>query len=127
MKNMENEFGGLVHKVPRRKTPGTPKFFTVRPMEENKKILKKDQWDYISGIGILLYLVKYLHPDLANVTRDLSKTNDGVKPAAYKELLNIIIYVINTRTLGLRLNPQGISMTPVRLYVLAMVTMLETW
>ena len=71
--------------------------------------------------------MKYLHPDLANVTRDLSKTNDGVKPAAYKELLNIIKYVINTRTLGLRLNPQGISMTPVRLYVLAMVTMLETW
>ena len=42
-KNLENKFGGLVSKVWSHKTPGTPKFLIVRPMEDNKKISIEDQ------------------------------------------------------------------------------------
>ena len=87
----------------------------MRPTGENEKIFTEDQWDYPSSIGMLLYLVKRLHPDLANMTRELSKANDGANPAAYKELLHEIKYVIDMKNLGLRS------------YVLAIVTMQETW
>ena len=52
-----------------------PKFLIVRPMVENKKISAKDQQDYWLSIGRLLYLVKHLHPNLANMTRELSKAS----------------------------------------------------
>ena len=81
------------------KTPGTPKFLVVRPMIDSEKISTKDQRKYQLGVGMLLYLVKHLHPDLANMTRDLSKVNDGANPAAYKELLCVIKYVLDMKNL----------------------------
>ena len=64
-----------------------PKFLIVRPMVDIKKISTNDQQEYCSGVGMLLYLVKYLYPNLANVTREISEANNGVNPAAYKKLL----------------------------------------
>ena len=58
---------------------------------------------------MLLYLVKHSCPDLANMTRELSKANNGVNLAAYKELLHVIKYVINTKTLWLKIEPTGNS------------------
>ena len=49
---------------------------------------------------MLLYLGKHLCPDLANVTRELLKANDGVNPLAYKELLHVIKHVLDMRNLG---------------------------
>ena len=56
---------------------------------------------------MLLYLVKHSHPDLANMTRELSKANDSVNLAAYKELLHAIKYVLDTMNLGLKIKPKG--------------------
>ena len=67
------------------KSPGTPKFLIVRPMVEIEKISMEDQQDYWSGICMLLYLVKHLHPDVANMTRELSKANKSANPVAYKK------------------------------------------
>ena len=61
---------------------------------------------------MLLYLVKHLHPDLANMTRELSKANDGTNPGAYKELLHVNRYVINTKNLGLNIETMGNSNKP---------------
>ena len=58
---------------------------------------------------MLLYLIKHSHPDLANVTRELSKANDGVNSAAYKELLCVIKDVLNKKNLGLKIEPTGNS------------------
>ena len=55
------------------------------------------------GVGVLLYLVKHLHPNLANVTRELSKANNGMNPVAYKALLCVIKYVLDTKNLGLNI------------------------
>ena len=61
---------------------------------------------------MLLYLVKHSWPNLTNATRELSKANDGANPAAYKELLCVIKYVLNTKKLGLRIKPMGNSNEP---------------
>ena len=61
---------------------------------------------------MLLYLVKHSHPNLANATRELSKANGGANPAAYKELLHVIKYVLNMKNLGLKIKPTGNSNKP---------------
>ena len=43
IKNLESNFGRLVNKVQSHKTPCTPKFLIMRPMEEIEKILIEDQ------------------------------------------------------------------------------------
>ena len=75
------------------------KFFIFRPTVDSEKISMEHQWEYWSGVGMLLYLVKHLHPDLANMSRELSKTNDGANPVAYNELLYVIKYVLDTKNL----------------------------
>ena len=50
-------------------------------------------------------LVKCLHPNLSNVTKELSKANNNVNSAAYKELLHVIRYVINAKAFGLKIEP----------------------
>ena len=45
---------------------------------------------YRSGVGMLLFLVKYSRPDISNAVRELSKANLGPKPAHYKNLLRTI-------------------------------------
>ena len=69
------------------KTPCMPKFSIMRPMINSEKISAKDQQKYWLNVGMLLYLMKHLHPNLANMTRELSKANDGANPVFYKELL----------------------------------------
>ena len=61
---------------------------------------------------MLLYLVIHSCPDLANMTRELSKANDGANPAAYKELLCVIKYVLDMKNLGLMIKPTGNSKEP---------------
>ena len=106
---MEKKFGKHMQDVWSCKTPGTPKFLIMRPMIDIEKILAKDQQEYWSDVGMLLYLVKHLHPNLANMTRELSKANNGANPAAYNELLHVIMYALDTKNLGIKI---GFSMNP---------------
>jgi len=52
------------------------------------------QSKYMSGVGMLLYLVKYSRPYIANKVRDLSKCMDGATPAAYKNILRLVKFVL---------------------------------
>ena len=61
---------------------------------------------------MLLYLVKHACPDLTNATRELLKANDVVNPVAYKELLCVIKYVINTKNLELKIKTMGNANKP---------------
>jgi hypothetical protein len=67
------------------------------------------QTKYRSGVGILLYLIKYSRPDLANVVRELSKCMDGASLAAYKEMQRVIKFVLDTRMHCLKLQPRNES------------------
>ena len=102
----------MTEDVQSHKTPGTPKFLIVRPTEDYKKVLVEDRRIYQSGIGMLLYLVKHSRPNIANMTRKLSKANDGANPAAYKELLRVIKYITEMESLGLSIEPMGNSNKP---------------
>ena len=124
IKNLKNEFGQYLQEICNYKMPGMPKFMTVRPKVESKKISVEDQQDYWLSVGMLLYLVNHLHPNLANATSALSKANDGVNPAAYKELLHVIKYVL---TLVSRFNPLQISTNAGKLYISMTVITQETW
>ena len=73
IKNMEKKLGKSIQDVKSHKTPGTHKFLIVRHMTKSEKISTKDQQEYWLGVGMLLYLMKHLHPDLANMTRNCWK------------------------------------------------------
>ncbi len=62
-----------------------------------------------SGVGLLLYLVKHTRPDIANAVRELSKVLDGPSPAAYKELLRVIKYVLDTKGLAIKVKPLSLG------------------
>ena len=97
VKNLKSKFEKLIKDVRSDKTPVAPKFLIVRPTEDFEKISMEGQRIYQSCNGMLLYLVKHSWLDLANMTKELSKANDGVNPAAYKELLHVIKYILDTK------------------------------
>ena len=80
-------------------------------MVESKNIFLEDQDNWL-GVGMLLYLVKYSCSNLANMTRELSKTKDGAKSAAYKDILCVIKYVLDMKDLGFKIEPMRNSKEP---------------
>ena len=50
----------------------------------------------MSGVGLLLYLVKSSRPDISNAVRELSKVMDRATPAHVKKLKRIIKSVLDT-------------------------------
>ena len=69
------------------------------------RVTEDKQTLFRSGVGMLLYLVKYSRPDIANAVRQMSKVLDGATPAAYKEMMRIIKYVLDTKNLALKVKP----------------------
>ena len=61
---------------------------------------------------MLLYLVKHSRPDIANAVRELSKVLDCSTNGAYKEMLRCIKYVLDTKSLGLKIWPKGNKSKP---------------
>jgi hypothetical protein len=49
---------------------------------------------------------KHLRPDIANAERELSKALDGTSPAADKELMHVLKYVMDTKRLSLKMKPE---------------------
>ena len=86
IKKIENTFGEMVKRNQNYKMPGTPHHHIVKPTEETGKLTDEEQKLYQTGVGMLLYLVKYLRPDIANAVRELSKGMKEVTPDAMKEL-----------------------------------------
>ena len=84
----------------------------MRHTIDSENFFTGDQQEYQLIVSMLLYLLKHLHPDLANVTRKLSKANGGVNPAAKKELLFVFKYVSDTKNLCLKIKPMGNSNKP---------------
>ena len=52
---------------------------------------------------MLLYLVKHSQPDIANAVQELSKVLNCSTEGAYKEMLRCIKYVLDSKTLGLKI------------------------
>jgi hypothetical protein len=57
----------------------------VRPKNELEVIEADLHSRFRPGLGMLLYSIKHLRPDIANVVRELDKCMDGTTLVAYKE------------------------------------------
>ena len=55
------------------RTPATPGQGTVRTTDEDDCLNDSEQFKYRSAVGMMLFLVKYSRPDIANAVRELSK------------------------------------------------------
>ena len=55
---------------------------------------------------MLLFLVKHTRPDIANSVCKLSKALGSPSPAAYKGLLRLLKYVLDTRNLAIKIEPK---------------------
>jgi len=111
IKKLDKKFGELVKNLQSYRTPGTPGNHIVRVQDETLAITADKQALYRSGVGMLLYLVKHSRPCLANPVRELSKTLDKANSAAYKELLRIIKFVLDTRDFGLKIEPKIVNLS----------------
>ena len=104
MKKLLNTFETSIRSLQSYKTPGTPgQGITIKKGEYGVPL--EFQKRYRTGVGMLLYLVKYSRPDISNAVRELSKGMKLATPAAYKEMLRVIKYVTDTKDLGLKLEP----------------------
>lgn len=54
---------------------------------------------------MLLYLVKHTRPDIANAVRESSKALGSPSPVAYKGMLRLIKFALDTRDLAIRVRP----------------------
>jgi hypothetical protein len=106
IRKLEKKFGEMVTTLQKFRTPGTPSCGIVRPTDDKFKVSLEDQTLYRSGVGMLLYLVKHSRPDIANVVRELSKVMDGATLAAMKEMKRVIKFVMDTKHLGLKMEPK---------------------
>ena len=85
-------------------TPGTPGFIGGK-VDDISKVDEKTESMYRSGVGTLLYLTKYSRPDITNPVRELSKSMDGASMAQVTEMYRVINFVLEMKTLGLRMVP----------------------
>ena len=105
---LERIFGDKVKGLTFRETPAGPGFTVTRCLIPDQLVSLDEQRSYRSGVGILLYLVKFSRPDISNAVRELSKASDGADNSSFKCLLRTIKYVLDTRNLYLKyeVNPK---------------------
>ena len=104
IKSLEKQFGERVAKKKMTVTPGTPGFIGGK-VDDISKVDEKTQSMYRSGVGTLLYLTKHSRPDITNPVRELSKSMDGASMAQVTEMYRVINFVLEMKTLGLRMVP----------------------
>ena len=73
---LTKKYGKEVEKQQITLTPGTSGFIGAKRNEEGTRINEKQQQEYRSRIGSLLYLTKHSRPDIANAVCKLSKSMD---------------------------------------------------
>ena len=105
VKKIEATFGTEVSGLQKYRTPGTPGQGLIKAQTDEDKVSVEQQSRYRTGVGMLLYLIKHSRPDISNAVRELTKCLDGATPGAYKEMLRLIKYVLDTKNRGLKIAP----------------------
>ena len=77
----------------------------LRGTSEENTVGYPEQRRYRSGVGKLLYLMKWSRPDILNSVRDLSRFLSGARPAHLKAMYRVMEYCLCTAEKGLYLNP----------------------
>jgi hypothetical protein len=103
---LEAKFGDSVKNKRVYNTPGTPRFKIVFPENDDDIIEPNLQSRYRSGVGMLLYLIKYSWPDFWIDVRELSKFMNKARMGTYLEMLRVLKFVIDTKTFCLKICPE---------------------
>jgi len=85
-------------------TPGTPNHYVILERDEAKRLSEEKHAIFRTGVGLLLFLVKHSRPDIANAVRSLSTVVSSPNEHAWKEMLRVIKYALDTKEYGLKLN-----------------------
>jgi hypothetical protein len=102
---LEKMFHDKINKLQIYKTLAAPGEIIMKPQDESEKVDAATHSLFRSGVGMLLYLVKFSRPEISNAVRELAKVNDGPTKAHMKSLYRLIKYVVNTRHHGLVMEP----------------------
>ena len=101
IKKLEKYFGDDVRKMREYDTPAGHLETIQMVKDDEPSIDVNEQTRYRSGVGMLLYLVKFSRPDLSNCVRELSKANSKANDGHFKSLLRVIKYVLITKSRSL--------------------------
>ena len=103
-KSLEKQFEERVAKKKMTITAGTLVLIGGK-MHDNSNVDEKTQSMYRSGVGTLLYLTKHSRPKIINPVREISKSMDGASMAHGKEMYSVTNFVLEMKTLGVRMAP----------------------
>ena len=70
-------------------------------------ISAKDQKTYHSGVGKLLFLMKWSRPDMLNSVRDLSQFMSCARPSHVVTMERVMQYCLCSKYKGFKLQPSG--------------------
>jgi hypothetical protein len=105
VKKLKQKLGPMVKNMMTYKTPGTPGQGLVLAKDEESKIDAERHALYRTGVGSLLYCTKHSRPEISNAVRELSKCLSGPNEAAFKEMLRVTKFVLDSADIGLKLQP----------------------
>jgi hypothetical protein len=78
-----------------------PCFKILHPSDE-EKIPNASQSQYTCGIGMIYHLIKESKPNFVYVIHELSQCMNGASVAAYKEMIGVIRFLLDTRDTSLK-------------------------
>jgi hypothetical protein len=102
---LEEVFHDKINTLQVYKTPAAPGEIIMKAKDESEKVDEATHSLFRSGVGMLLYLVKFSRPEISNAVREMAKVNDGPTKAHMKSLYRLIKYVVDTRHHGLVMEP----------------------
>ena len=76
----------------------------AEPTEE--KLGKEVHWEFGSGVGSLLCLLKHSRPELSNPTRELNRCVAGPMSESMEEMCHVIKWAMDRPNIELRINPK---------------------
>jgi hypothetical protein len=77
------------------------------PVSSGDELNEKEQKRYRTGIGKLLYLLRWSRPDILNITRKLSRHFLKANEAHMKAMRRVMTFCVNTIDSGLCVKPKG--------------------
>jgi hypothetical protein len=105
VKKLQQKFGEMVKGMSNYQVPGSPGQGLVLAKDPESVIDQERHALYRTGVGSLLYCTKHSRPEISNAVRELSKCLSAPNEAAFKEMLRVIKFVLDTSTVGLKLQP----------------------
>ena len=102
---LEKTFKDKIENLRTFKTPAAPGEVIVRTSDAEEIVDKEAHRLFRSGVGMLLYLIKFSRPDISNSVREIAKVMDGPTELQVKSLFRLVKYVIDTKTKGLIMSP----------------------